>query len=165
MAKINIKGKIKEELRFLCFCTVVLLALSIVYLIISNLCSLYKPTSFVCTDVFFQVETTQKGLPITSNLTDSEKAVRRKAFLGRPISISWYDNDLKLILVSEDKPETYIFTKRGKDLYNYKNTNGLYIDLFIDRTIGYLKRIYLYSFAEDENGELKYSYSLTLTPR
>lgn len=165
MAKINIKEKIKEELQILCFCAIVLLALSIVYLIISNLCNLYKPTSFVCTDVTYQVETTQKGMPITSNLIDTEKEAKRKAFLGRHISISWYDNDLKLIIMSGNIPETYIFTQEKKDIYRYKNTNGLYIDLFIDRTVGYLTRIYLTCFTEDENRELQYSYSLTLTPQ
>lgn len=165
MVKIKIKEKIKEELRFLCFCAIVLLALFIVYQVVSNLCSLYKPTSFVCTDVTYQVETTQKELPITSNLTDAEKEVKCKTFLGRPISISWYDNNLKLIILSGDKPENYIFSKERNDSYCYKNANGLYMDLFIDRTVGYLKKIYLYCFSEDANGELKYNYSLTLTPQ
>lgn len=165
MEKINIKEKIEEIGLGIFFCAVVLLALSIVYLIISNLCSLYKPTSFVCTDVYFQVETTHKETPLTSNLTNAEMEVKRKVFLGRPISISWYDNDLKLIIVSENLPETYILSKRNNDHYIYENSNGFYVDLFIDRTVGYLKKIYLYCYTEDENGKLKYSYSLALTPQ
>lgn len=149
----------------ICIAIVSLLVLFLAYCIISLLCSLHKPSEFVCTDVAYQVESTQKGLPFTSNLIDAEKEAKRKAFLGRPISISWYDNDLKLIIMSGNIPETYIFTQERKDIYRYKNTNGLYIDLFIDRTIGYLTRIYLICFTEDENGELQYSYSLTLTPQ